>query len=340
MPVTLKDIAKETNLSISTVSLVLNKKPCRVSEHTRQLIWETAQKMHYYPNQLAVGLAKQETKTIGLIIPDISNQFFSNLALGIDDEMSNHNHNIILCNTNDNPERDLNSLQVLKSRGVDAIIMTMASQINPSHLSAYQNIIQDSAIPIITVDRYNPSFNCSVLKLNNQKGAFMAVSHLLSLGHKNIACIIGPSHTNSTSERLEGYIQAYESAGIPLPEKYIFPGNYFYNDGVDAAAQILIQTKATAIFAFNDLMAFGAYSYLRQQGLSVPNDISLVGFDNVDFSDMLEVPLTTVEQPAYKMGREIARQTLSEIANPQAPKQTINFEPNLIIRKSTKMLVH
>ena len=125
--------------------------------------------MHYYPNQLAVGLVKQETKTIGLIIPDISNHFFANLALGIDDEMLKHDRNIILSNTNDRPERDLKSIQVLKSRGVDAIILAMASNVDQTHIRSYKDIIDNSPIPIIAVDRCNPAFNCSALKLNNKK---------------------------------------------------------------------------------------------------------------------------------------------------------------------------
>ena len=335
MRVTLKDIAKETNLSVTTVSLVLNKKDCRVSDSTRSLILETAEKMHYYPNQLAVGLVKQETKTIGLIIPDISNHFFANLALGIDDEMLKHDRNIILSNTSDRPERDLKSIQVLRSRGVDAIILAMASNIDRTYIPSYKDLINDSPIPIITVDRCNPALNCSALKLNNKKGAYNAVSHLLSLGHKNIVCITGPANSDSTQERLAGYEWAYRDAGIPLPKKYVFHGDYLRHSGNEATKQILKETDATAVFAFNDLMALGAYHCLRQEGLSVPDDISIVGFDNIDFSDMLEVPLTTVNQPTYEIGREAAKRALLEISGPEAEKQTISFEPHLIIRKST-----
>ena len=198
MRVTLKDIARETNLSVTTVSLVLNQKECRVSDSTRSLILKTAEKMHYYPNQL---------------------------ALGIDDELLNHDRNIILSNTNDRPERDLKSIQVLKSRGVDAIILAMASNVDQTHIRSYKDIIDNSPIPIIAVDRCNPAFNCSALKLNNKKGAYNAVSHLLSLGHRNIACITGPANSDSTQERLAGYEWAYRDAGIPLPQNYVFHGD-------------------------------------------------------------------------------------------------------------------
>lgn len=338
MRVTLKDIAKETNLSVSTVSLVLNKKACRVSENTRRIVLETAKRMNYHPNQLAVGLVKQQTKTVGLIIPDISNHFFSNLALGIDEEMVKNERNIMLINTNDHPERDLKSIEVLTSRGVDAIILSTASNIEESLLDSYKKLINNSPIPIITVDRCNPVFNCSALKLNNKKGAYHAVNHLLSLGHRNIACITGPVNSNSSQERLEGYEWAFKDAKLPLPEHYIFHGDYSRHSGNELTEKIIKETDATAIFAFNDLMALGAYHCLSRAGLSVPDDMSIVGFDNIDFSDMLEVPLTTVNQPVYEIGRAAAKRALSEIAHPDEGKQTINFEPTLIVRKSTKKI--
>ncbi|MDO4274524.1 MAG: LacI family DNA-binding transcriptional regulator [Eubacteriales bacterium] len=339
MPTTLKDIASETNLSITTVSLVLNHKECRISEPTKQLIFDTAQRLNYRPNQLAVGLVKRQTKTVGLIIPDISNQFFSTLALGIDAEMIKHERNIILVNTNDSPARDLENLQILHSRGVDAIILAMASNTPPKLFSAYAEAIKNSPIPIVAVDRCNPALNCSSLMLNNKKGAYLAVSHLLSLGHKNIAFITGPLNSASTQERLDGINWAYEAANLTLPKKYIFHGDYLMSGGISAAEEILRTTDATAIFAFNDVMAIGAYHQVRKQGLSVPDDISIIGFDDISFSDMLEVPLTTISQPTYEIGLETARRVIYEIENPDAQKQTILFEPQLVIRKSVRSLL-
>ncbi|MDC7290594.1 LacI family transcriptional regulator [Blautia schinkii] len=338
MPTTLKDIASETNLSITTVSLVLNHKKCRISESTKQLIYDTAERLNYRPNQLAVGLVKRETKTIGLIIPDISNQFFSTLALGIDAEMIKHQRNIILINTNDSPARDLESLQILISRGVDAIILAMASNTPPELLSAYAEAIKNAPIPIIAVDRCNPALDCSSLMLNNKKGAYLAVSHLFSLGHKNIAFITGPLNSASSQERLDGIYWAYEAANLTLSNKYIFHGDYLMSGGISAAEKILKTTEATAIFAFNDVMAIGAYHQIRKQGLSVPDDISIIGFDDISFSDMLEVPLTTISQPTYEIGLETARRVVYEIEHPDAQKQTILFEPQLITRKSVRSM--
>lgn len=335
MSVTLKDIAKKTNLSVTTVSLVLNKKPCRVSESTRDLILKTAEEMNYYPNQLAIGLVKQQTNTIGLIIPDISNHFYSNLALGIDAEMNNHNKNIILLNTDFDAEKLVRGINVLKSRGVDAIILTAAS-LSPKNLSLYSDLIRSVSVPVITVDHYYPELNCSAVQLNNRKGAYIAVKHLISCGHTDIACITGPMHSTVTLERLEGYRLAMKEAGLALPAKYMFCGNYRQEGGAAAAEEILRTVKATAIFAFNDVMALGACQTLKEHSVSIPDDMSIVGFDNIDFSGMLAVPLTTVNQPAYEIGQEAARQALLEIEHPYVEKRTITFEPHLIIRSSTK----
>lgn len=335
MSATLKDIARETNLSVTTVSLVLNKKPCRVSDATRELILKTAEKMNYYPNQLAVGLVKQQSNTIGLIIPDISNHFYSNLALGMDAEMNNHNKNIILLNTDFDAEKLVRGINVLKSRGVDAIILTAAS-LSPKNLSLYSDLLSNVRVPVVTVDHYYPELHCSAVQLNNRKGAYIAVKHLIDYGHTDIACITGPKHSTVTLERLEGYRLAMKEAGLSLPEKYMFCGNYRQEGGARAAEEILRSTKATAIFAFNDVMALGACQTLKEHAVSIPDDISIVGFDNIDFSGMLAVPLTTVNQPAYEIGQEAARQALLEIEHPDIEKRTITFEPHLIIRSSTK----
>lgn len=162
--------------------------------------------------------------------------------------MLKHDRNIILSNTNDRPERDLKSIQVLKSRGVDAIILAMASNVDQTHIRSYKDIIDTSPIPIITVDRCNPAFNCSALKLNNKKGAYNAVSYLLSLGHKNIVCITGPANSDSTQERLAGYEWAYRDAGVSLPEKYVFHGDYLKQSGNEAMKQILAGNESHCCF--------------------------------------------------------------------------------------------
>lgn len=334
MAVTLKDIALATNLSTTTVSLVLNNKKCRVAESTKELVRETAKKMNYHPNQLAIGLVNRQTNTIGLMIPDITNHFYSNLALGIDNVMHEHKKNILLFNTEYDVDRIKEGICTLQSKGVDAIILT-ATSVLPKYVSFFADLIKDSGIPIITVDHYFPELKCSTVQLNNRKGAYIAVKHLVELGHTNIVCITGPEHSIVSRERLAGYRNAYSDYNLELPEKYTFCGDFLMDGGHKAALKILDETNATAIFAFNDVMALGAIQALKERSLQIPQDISIIGFDNIDFSDMVSVPLTTVNQPAYEIGQEAARQVLFELDNPGVEKKNISFEPHLIIRKST-----
>ena len=182
-----------------------------------------------------------------------------------------------------------------------------------------------------------PPLSCSV-QLNNRKGAYIAARHLIRNGHRKIACITGSKHSVVSRERDEGYRMACREFGVSIPKDYAFRGNFLMEGGAAAAEEILERKEFTAIFAFNDVMALGAYRTLREHGVQVPQDMSLVGFDNIDFASLMEVPLTTVNQPAFQIGEEAARQALFEIDNPQLEKKTITFEPQLIVRESTRQI--
>jgi LacI family transcriptional regulator len=278
----------------------------------------------------------RKTNTIGLIIKDISNPFFADLARGVDDEAHEQGRNIIYSKSSDNAERDINSINILCARGVDALILAMASDIDDDKRNEYRKIISDVSIPIILVDSHDRSLSCSCVELNNKKGAYIAASHLLSLGHRKIACITGPSGMRATKERLEGLRWALNDAGIPFDEEYIFEGNCYHLSGYEAAKKI-IDTDATAIFAFNDMMAFGAFRLMRQAGFSIPNDISVVGFDDVYFSELFEVPLTTVRQPAYEIGCQAVQRAILEMENKNTIKQNIFLSQSLLSEKHCKM---
>lgn len=335
MRVTIKDIARETGLSYTAVSLVLNDKPNKLSAESRQRIVETAKRLDYRPNQLAVGLVTRQTRTLGLIIPDISNQYFSTLALGVDEEARKHNRNIIFCNTNDKVENDLESVRVLASRGADAIILAVSSKVNSHTSDLYRTIIEQSSIPLILIGYRHPSFKCSAVMLNNRAGAYNAVTHLIGLGHKDIAFITGPEEPDKPSERLQCVQEACHDMGVPFREECVFFSDFTQQGGYDAAAEALKQ-KVSAIFCFNDMMALGTLQLLRQKELVVPKDISLVGFDDIPFAALLDVPLTTVKQPTYEIGREAARLAIAEIEKPARPKKNVLFEPELVIRNSTQ----
>lgn len=339
MRVTIKDIARETGLSPTAVSLVLNHRPNKLSAESRELIVETAKRLHYVPNQLAVGLVTRQTHTLGLIIPNIANQYYATLALGIDEEARKHGWNILFINTNDRAQNDLDSLRLLSSRGVDALILAVASDVDAQTRGEYRSFIQKSSVPVVLVNHEEPSFRCSTVKLNNRAGAYEAVTHLLELGHRDIAYITGDEDLQHThTERIQGAMQACADMGVPFCKKYVRSGRYTTEGGAQAA-QELLSLPISALFCFNDMMAFGAFQKIRQMGLKVPEDISLVGFDDVPFAALLDVPLTTVKQPAYEIGRETVRVALGEIEDRLRSKQQIQFEPELVLRESTAPFV-
>jgi LacI family transcriptional regulator len=329
---TLKDIAGSLGISITSVSLVLNDKPNRISEEKQQLIRSTAKKMNYLPNQNAVGLVKKQSKTLGLIMPDISNLFFSELASGVNDTALEKGWNLIITSTNDQTDLDIDNIRVLASRSVDAIILVLASEANPSMLAAYTSVIDAFNRPVILLDRYMFGFNCSTISVNHKNGAYIAMKHLFDLGHRRIACLSGP--TKNSRERLRGVAQAYDDYGIPMPPDSIFQGTYLAPSGYEAADAIL-DGGFTAVFSFNDMMAYGLYKRFHELGVKVPKDISIIGYDDIFFSDLLEVPLSSVNQPAFSLGQKAALQAFYEMEHPGAPKQTIYFEPALKVRKST-----
>ena len=333
--VTMKDIANALDISPTTVSLVLNQKPNRISKSTKEKILFMAQQMNYCPNQLAVGLAKKRTKTIGLILPDISNIFFAELARGIDDQARERGWNIIFSSSSDLFERDLENIRTLYARGVDVITIAMASQATDKNIQEYRNLIDSLHIPFIFVDRYEPSLSCSSIMLNQKKGLYLATKHLLELGHEKTACVIGPMNLNTTKERLEGYALAYREANIPIPADYFFEGDFSFHSG-SAAVEKFIRLGFTAILAFNDMMAYGIYKKLKELNIRIPEDISVVGFDDLFFSELSDPPLTTIRQPANEIGMTAAIKAIEEAEQENPSKQNIFFEPLLVVRESTQ----
>lgn len=334
MSVTMRDIANETGLSITAVSLVLNNKPNKLAAQTRQRILDAAEKLHYTPNQLAVGLAKKRTDTIGLILPDISNSFFSTLALGVEEAAHKRGKNILFCNTSQDAERDIESMDVLAARGVDAIILCVSNHFGKNRMKMLEDKIKSIPVPVVMVDRREPTLFCSSVCLNNTKGAYDATEHLLSLGHRQFLLVTGPQNLSSTKDRFEGCRAALEAYGLDINDMLVFEGDFTHQSGT-RAAEFAMGKPYTAAFLFNDMMAFGFCTALTQQGLRVPEDKSVVGFDDSFFSELFNTPLTTVRQPTYDLGCAAIDVALDEIGHASKTKTMMSFEPELIVRSST-----
>lgn len=331
---TIKDIAEQAGVSISTVSLVLNGRNCRVSDATRELVLHTAARLHYRPNRLAVGLATRRTMTLGIILPDIGNLFFSELAKGISERAQAHGYSIMICNTEDDPEKDIKYARILSDSGVEGVVLCMSSCCDEQAQKELSQELRSRGIPMVAVDRLPEGGNSCTVAIRYRKGGYLATRHLTGLGHRCIGCITGPLLGKNARERLDGYRDALCEADLPLDESLVFEGDYHRKSGA-CGAEALLRYGATAIFCSNDLMAYGAYETARQIGLHVPENLSVVGFDDILFSQMLEVPLTTIRQPALEMGRAAVMLLLQKIEDPDRPVEPCWFEPELMIRKST-----
>lgn len=335
---TIKDIANYTGLSITTISLVLNGKADKIPQKTKDIVFDAVKELNYSPNKIAVGLVKKRTYTIGLIIPDISNIYFSILAKGVEDGCRKVGWNLILCNTNDSHYSDMQYIQVLADRGVDGILYIMAADSENDNIQESIHLMENLNIPFVMIDRYIDGKNIVSISTDNVKGGYLATKHLIDLGHKNIACIMGPLNLKDSQNRLAGYKKALEEAGIEFNPDIIFEGKYTLQSGVNGI-EFLSGKEYTAIFAFNDMSAFGAYKELNNRNINVPEDISLIGYDNIFFSNLLDVPLTTINQPIYEIGKTAAEILVNKGKKKNSKGNHILFEPEIIIRNSTKKII-
>lgn len=322
---TLQDIADATNLSVASVSLVLNNRPNRLSEESRSKIINTAKKMGYVPAKRNKKSA--DSQLLGLIVPSFSNSFFAEIIQGASRCARENGWHLLIETNDDDPDKDKDNIAFFETQKISGLLIISAA-------NCEQAMFQTVKFPVVQVDRQSPTLTCSAVILNHKKGGYLATRHLLELGHTRIACITGPQKHESARRRMEGYLWAFQEAGIPVPKDAIFEGNY-QSDGGYIATDKIISGGFTAVFSGNDQMAMGLYKRLHELKKRVPNDISVVGYDDILYSDLLGVPLTTIHQSGYDLGYAACQRLLIEMDNPNIPKQTIYFEPELVIREST-----
>lgn len=333
---TIKDVAAEAGVSITTVSLVLNGKGDRISDKTEQRILDAAKKLNYRPNHIAVSMVTKSTQTIGLIIPDISNIYFSELSKLIEEACYKHGYNVLYGNTHGRASRDIDYINIFLDRNVDAIILILSNS-KGEHLRDIKKMIMDTDTPFIIIDRMLSIDGETTILVNQKLGGYLATQHLINLGHKNIGCITGPKDVYSSTERLNGYKEALLEAGIPIQENLIFEGDFGIKSGMNALPYLLGR-GITSIFAFNDMMALGVYKQATYYNLTIPEDLSLVGYDDIFISDFLDPPLTSIEQPVHSIANEAVEQIMSAIENKNRDKNLFVFDPILKVRGSTRPL--
>ncbi|WP_053368550.1 LacI family DNA-binding transcriptional regulator [Bacillus sp. FJAT-27245] len=329
---TIKDIAKRAGVSITTVSRVLNQKEEGMSEKTREKVLNIIKEAQYQPNQFARGLVTKQSKLLGLIVPTILNPFFPELCRGAEDEANKRAYSLVICNSDDKLEKEEHYLRVLKEQQVDGIILSSKDHLSPES----EKLLIDGNIPCALLDRVIEGNKYAAVFLNNELGGYLAGKHLTDLGHRNIACISGPISIWSAFERVKGFRRALREGGIDYSTIPEAEGNFTTQSGYEHAKDLLMNNKITALFACNDLMAFGAYQAAYELNIKVPEELSVIGFDDIPFASSLLPKLTTIRQDTYEMGRKAVELLINQIE--LGKTESVQFQPELIIRDSTSRL--
>lgn len=336
--VTIKDIAQKTGFSVTTISLVLNDKANHIPRETKLIIAKAVKEMGYRPNKMAVGLVKKQSNIIGFVLPDIRNQFFSYTAKVLEDECHKYDWNLLICNSDNNHKQELKHLKMLCDYMVDGIFLSMAANSTEKEVEETINFLEDNKIPYCLIDRDMFDIGKYKISVDHLQGAYLATKHLIKLGHKKIGCITGPLILDDARQRLAGYKQALKDNGIKIDENLIFEGDYSFEKGKIGCDDLLAK-NITAIFAANDFSAMGALASIKEHNLIVPRDISIVGYDDIAFASLLEVPLTTIRQPIEEIGQK-ATEVIELLVNSEndIKNKIVILEPKLIVRNSTKAI--
>ncbi len=326
MAVSIKDIAKEANVSPSTVSRALNNHP-RISDKTKKQIQTLAKEMEYVPSNIARDLVGQHSATIGVAIADFLNPFYSDIVASIEDVAVANNYQVFVSSFYRDKQRELELFNIFYERRFAGIIVS-GSLVDNEYLS----LPNSDFMPVVLINCPHYPFSVSTDKV---LGARLAVEYLVELGHRRIAFIRQGFDSESARLRLNSFRETLNGYGIAVDERYIVDGDEWFTGGVRAVAQLLaLAEPPTAVFCFNDMTAIGVINALQKKGYKVPQDLSVIGFDDLDIASFYHPSLTTVRQPIYQIGRSAAKMLYSLIQN-QENIQAQLLEPMLVIREST-----
>ena len=331
--VTVKDIANQLKLHYTTVSKALSNHP-DISIATKHRVLSAAKKLDYHPNSIAKNLKKQGTFTLGVIVPSIKNDFFSAVISGIEEVAYGRGFNTVVCQSNENSDREAVHVGTLISNRVAGVLVSVAQT---TKSGVHFNALGKQGIPLVFFDRVCDDVEADKVVVDDYDGAVQAVRHLIKSGYKRIAHLAGPTNTSIGRDRCRGYMDELERNGIPIDHDMITYGGLQEEDGAAAMRNILSNgKKPDAIFAANDPVALGAYEEIKRNGLRIPQDMALIGFGNIKLSSYLDPPLTTVSQFPYELGRTAASVLLRRIENSEhemSPAVEV-IKTELILRKS------
>lgn len=330
MAVTIKDIARLGGVSIATVSKIINNKCDDTGKETVDRIRKIIKENGYIPNSIARSMVTKTTKTLGLIIPDVCNPFFTELVRGAEDTANEKGFTIFMGNTDDDVSKEIRYIKSLEEKRVDGILLVGAAVRNKEK-EKNMNI----TVPTVVIDR-NVNFKGikGSIEVDNFRGAYEAVKYLVGKGYKEIVFLSGPWDTKPTIDRYEGYKKALLDNNLKFDESNVYIGTYTKEFGEEIAQKIYRTSRGKAFFCGNDLIAFGAVSVLKKRGLCIPEDISVMGFDDIDICTFISPELSTVRQPSYDIGCEGVKMLIDIIENKEAETHKI-IKTKLVIRESS-----
>jgi LacI family transcriptional regulator len=331
--VTLRDVARVAGVHPATVSRALNEETrALVNAETAQRVLKAAEKLGYQPNPIARGLKTNRSYTIGVLIPDLTNPLFPPILRGIEDRLETAGYTPLVANTDNDPERELLDSQTMRARQVDGIIAATARRDHRLH-----DALLEAGIELVLVNRRQAELPVSSATADDTMGMRLAVEHLLSLGHTRIAHLSGPLDYSTGLDRHDSFIETMRAAGIePDPQLMLVAEAFTESEGARLCGQLFADGhELTAVAAANDLLALGCYDVLAERGLRCPDDVSVVGFNDMPFADRFNPPLSTIHIPHYEIGKAAGELMLERLQNGEAPPREVRLEPSLVVRGST-----
>lgn len=332
----MKDVAKLAHVSTSTVSHVINNDRY-VSNEIRHRIEDAIEKLNYTPSALARSLKKQKTQTIGMLLTRSNNPFFYEVVQGVERSCYKLGYQLILCHTEDDEQRMSHNIKTLLQKRVDGLLILCTE----NHAIPADIFRHYPSFPMVIMDWTPFSGVCDIIRDNSLQGSIIAVNYLIKQGHKNIACITGPLGNSQAILRFKGYKQAMRQAELEINQNYLVEGNFQFESGFQTMQQLLsLAQKPDAIFCCNDAMAIGAYRAIDQAGFIIGQDISIIGYDNIELAKYLNPPLSTIHQPKDELGQLAVQTLLHRIQHRESELQTLSLTPVLIERSSVKNAIN
>ncbi|MEX2477154.1 MAG: LacI family DNA-binding transcriptional regulator [Gracilimonas sp.] len=331
--VTLKQIAEALGVSAMTVSRAINNK-ANVDEKTRLRVLAKAKSMGYTPNHVAKSLVSQKTHTIGVVIPEIHHVFFSEVVSGIEAVVYENDYQLFLTNSAEDASREKNVIEALRSKRVDGILLSCAE--NSEDFEYYKKLIE-SGFNIVFFDRCVENIGASCVSVNDETSSFQITEHLINHGYTKIAHLSGPKNLSVGQERLRGYKRALEEHQLTFRDDWVVESGFREDGGYSAMNTILDLPQSEwprAVVAINDPAAFGAMKAIEEHGLSIPDDIAIVGFSDDVRAELMPCPLTTVQQPAFALGKKAAEKLIRSIEHDDEPIENIELLTSMKIRSS------